>query len=76
MPGITWTPLSMKNVETGKPEPMDRIDRLYLKGSSLRILSAKTLPEKLEEESIPKTRRLFPSDHCAVLIRMATGASR
>lgn len=67
MPGVTWSPLIRKDSKTGKPSPLDRIDRLYLKATSLRPTQAITLPKALEDEAIPKAKRQFPSDHGAVL---------
>ena len=69
-PGITWSPLVRTNKETGKPSPLDRIDRLYLKSTSLVAKHASTLPKELEDESIPKAKRRFPSDHGAVRITL------
>ena len=70
VPGITWSPLVRTNKETGKPSPLDRIDRLYLKSTALVATQASTLPKKLEDESIPKAKRIFPSDHGAVRITL------
>ena len=74
-PGITWTPLFRTDKETGKPRPLDRIDRLYLKSTSLRPTKAITYPKVLEEESIPKAKRIFPSDHSAVSITLTLSSN-
>ena len=69
-PGVTWSPLVRTNKKTGKPSPLDRIDRLYLKSTSLVANHATTLPKLLEDEALPKAKRLFPSDHSAVKITL------
>ena len=69
-PGITWSPLARRDKETGKPSPLDRIDHLYLKGEHFQPTEAITFPLALEEESIPKVQRRFPSDHSAVLVTL------
>lgn len=74
-PGITWSPLYRVDAN-GRPLPLDRIDRLYIKqpqGQSVLHLvpdRATVLPEQLEDNDIPKAKRIFPSDHGAVVIRM------
>ena len=71
-PGVTWSPLVRTNEKTGKPSPLDRIDRLYLKSASLVATHAFTLPKELEDEAIPKAKRLFPSDHGAVRVTLTS----
>ena len=69
-PGNTWSPLFREN--KGKPLPMNRIDRLYVKQNEkklhLKPVKATVLPEVLEDNAIPVKERKFPSDHSAVLI--------
>lgn len=66
-PGMTWTTINRTNRKTHQPVALDRIDRLYLRGSGLRPVTATTLPSPLEKDTIRKVSRSFPSDHCAVL---------
>lgn len=66
-PGVTWSPLYRTEPKTHKPLPMDRIDRLYLRASHLKPVSATVLPQQLESAAIRRTQRQFPSDHGAVL---------
>lgn len=62
--GNTWSPLF-------REKPQDRIDRLYYRTNrdapALKPVQATIYPEKLENESIPTIKRLFPSDHSALL---------
>jgi exonuclease III len=64
-PANTWSPLF-------RSEAMDRIDRLYTKGSSggkkLVPVQAFTLPWPYEDADIEQADRKFPSDHSAVVI--------
>ena len=66
-PGETWSPLYRWEPKTRKPMPMDRIDRLYLRGPQLRPVSAIVYPKKLENPKLHPAKRQFPSDHSAVL---------
>ncbi|NWK56337.1 endonuclease/exonuclease/phosphatase family protein [Verrucomicrobiaceae bacterium N1E253] len=70
-PGNTWSPLFRQDKE-GNPLPMNRIDRLYYKSNATRPLlkpiRATVFPEQLEDNATPIKKRLFPSDHAAVLI--------
>lgn len=66
-PGVTWSPLYRTEPKTHKPMPMDRIDRLYLRATQLKPVSAITYPLQLESARIPRPQRQFPSDHSAVL---------
>lgn len=66
-PGITWSPLYRTEPKTHKPLPMDRIDRLYLRATQLKPISATTYPQQLENPRIHHAQRQFPSDHAAVL---------
>lgn len=69
-PGITWSPLYRGTPE--KPETADRIDRLYVKHAAgaprLRAVRAWTLPVRWEEPGTPEKDRVFPSDHCALVV--------
>jgi endonuclease/exonuclease/phosphatase family metal-dependent hydrolase len=77
-PGSTWSPLYRMEPHTRKPLPMDRIDRLYLRASRLKPISAKTFPQHLEGTRVRHAQRLFPSDHAAVLtvLRQVPAAAR
>ena len=77
-PGITWSPLYRTEPNTHRPMPMDRIDRVYLRATQLRPVSATTYPQQLESARIRRDKRLFPSDHAAVLIvlRQVTAQAR
>lgn len=77
-PGATWSPLYRTEAKTRKPMPMDRIDRLYLRASGLKPVSATVYPQRLESAAIRRAKRLFPSDHAAVLtvLRSAPVAAR
>jgi hypothetical protein len=66
-PGATWSPLYRTEPKTRKPMPMDRIDRLYLRASGLKPVSATLYPQRLESAAIRRAKRQFPSDHAAVL---------
>jgi endonuclease/exonuclease/phosphatase family metal-dependent hydrolase len=74
-PGMTWTPIGRTNPKTRQPVALDRIDRLYLRGG-LRPVTATTLPNPLEKDTIRKADRAFPSDHCAVLTTFAEWEGR
>lgn len=65
--GITWSPVYRIHPISRKPVAHDRIDRLYTRGTGLRPLRAVTLPQVPEKPTIRKAKRMFPSDHCAVL---------
>lgn len=73
-PGLTWTPMFRGRGEE-KPMVFDRIDRLYVRKPLAKDaewvlvpVKATTLPEVLEDDTIPVRERTFPSDHGAVLI--------
>ena len=74
-PGITWSPL-FRVTQDGKDQGFERIDRLYLKNPAKRVsgawmltpVAAEVLPERWEDDSIPTEKRIFPSDHGAVVI--------
>jgi exonuclease III len=74
-PGITWSPL-FRVTQDGKDQGFERIDRLYLKNPAKRVsgawmltpVAAEVLPERWEDDSIPTEKRIFPSDHGAVVV--------
>lgn len=71
-PGITWSPMFREKAD-GTVQAFDRIDRLYLRNPSqgdwaLVPIAAKTLPEGWEDDRIPVRKRVFPSDHGAVVL--------
>ena len=72
-PGNTWSPL-FRTDKSGNALPLNRIDRLYIKkaesGETYVPVSAKVLPEKLEDNAVPTRKRKFPSDHSALLIEL------
>jgi hypothetical protein len=70
-PGITWTPIGRTRGKARTPVALDRIDRLYLRGNTLRPVAATTLPSVFENDAIKRADRIFPSDHCAVLTTLA-----
>ncbi|MDG2054674.1 MAG: endonuclease/exonuclease/phosphatase family protein [Phycisphaerales bacterium] len=69
-PGITWTPMFRGSAE--KPQPLDRIDRLYLHnpeaGPMLMPTAAEVLPKQWAPLDQPAQQHDFPSDHGAVVI--------
>lgn len=78
VPGNTWSPL-VRIAKDGREEPQDRIDYLHTKnpadGRTLKPLRAWILPEVLEDNDIPLSRREFPSDHCALVVEFAWSES-
>ncbi len=71
-PGITWSPMFREKAD-GTVQAFDRIDRLYLRNPAeaewkLVPVAAKTLPEGWEDDRIPVRKRVFPSDHGAVVL--------
>ena len=70
-PGITWSP--MYRTASDGDQGFERIDRLYLHedgADQVRAVSASVLPEVWEDDAIPANKRVFPSDHGAVLIEL------
>ncbi|MAU92754.1 MAG: hypothetical protein CMJ93_00885 [Planctomycetes bacterium] len=76
-PGITWSPMfrGPNHGEEGVEQAFHRIDRLYLKnpahsvdGWSLRPVAAAVLPLIWEDDLTPIEKRMFPSDHGALLM--------
>ncbi|MFW5697170.1 MAG: endonuclease/exonuclease/phosphatase family protein [Fimbriimonadaceae bacterium] len=68
VPGDTWSPMYWA---LDIPEPMDRIDRLYVKNPEAGgyvPVQAFTLPQPYEDPSVAQADRLFPSDHSAVVV--------
>lgn len=73
-PAFTWTPLERGTTEA--PTPLDRIDRLYRMPTrrgewQLVPMMAHVLPRVHESAELPRTDRMFPSDHGAVVIDFA-----
>ncbi|KAM0321553.1 hypothetical protein ACHAQA_010043 [Verticillium albo-atrum] len=66
-PGLTWSPVVKVDVESQKPEPQDRIDFVYHKGSKLRVCDSKTFIIGKPSEAPDVWGNEWPSDHKAVL---------
>jgi alkaline phosphatase D len=83
VPGNTWTPLWTTDPESGRADPPERIDRLYVRNplgrAGLHPLRATVLPENPADARLPRESSPFPSDHAATLIefewRETTSAS-
>lgn len=66
VPGITWSPVY------GEPEPQDRIDFIFFKGSQLEVVSSETFNPVVEVQAVngslePAKDNTWPSDHAAVI---------
>ena len=70
-PGNTWSPRDELR-ENGKPDPPERIDRLYVKNAigrpGLAVVGSQVLPENPDDARGLKKEVIFPSDHAALLI--------
>lgn len=67
-PGVTWSPVQKTTTETGfegKPEPMDRVDFVYYKGS-LKVLSSETVVVGTPKFEPNYKDNEWTSDHAAV----------
>jgi len=69
-PGLTWSPLVKVNDESRNAEAQDRIVRLYLRNGGFHPVAATVFPVREEDSAIPQSKRIFPSDHAAVLIEL------
>lgn len=67
VPGITWSPLFSHNEDEDKPEPQDRIDFVYYKGKSLRVVGSEAVVVGEPEVDPDYEDNEWTSDHAAVL---------
>lgn len=65
--GITWTPLFPENEDEGRPEPHDRIDFIYYKGTALSVRDSRAVVVGNPEPSPDYEDNEWTSDHAAVL---------
>ncbi|KAK1247706.1 hypothetical protein MKX07_000594 [Trichoderma sp. CBMAI-0711] len=72
-PGITWSPIYLDN--NGRPEPLDRIDFVFHKGRSLKVLSSETLVAGEPTPEPNQRHNEWTSDHAAVLTTYRIGYS-
>ncbi|KAH6609754.1 exonuclease iii [Trichoderma cornu-damae] len=72
-PGITWSPIYLNN--SGRPEPLDRIDFIYHKGQSLKVLQSETLVAGEPTPEPNQRRNEWTSDHAAVMTTFKLGQS-
>lgn len=64
-PGITWSPIYLDN--NGRPEPLDRIDFVYHKGQSLKVLQSETLVAGEPAAEPNHQNNEWTSDHAVVM---------
>lgn len=65
VPGITWSPIYLNN--NGRPEPQDRTDFIYYKGSRLKVLSSETVMLGANRPIPKHAKNEWTSDHMGVL---------
>jgi endonuclease/exonuclease/phosphatase family metal-dependent hydrolase len=67
VPGITWSPIDLRNVDRNAPEPLDRIDFVHFKGSRVTPVASEVFVVG-EPAPIPNhATNVWPSDHAAVV---------
>jgi endonuclease/exonuclease/phosphatase family metal-dependent hydrolase len=66
-PGITWSPIDIKNAN-GQPEPLDRIDFIYHKGT-MAVVDSKTQVVGKPKPSPDYEDNKWTSDHAAVVTK-------
>ena len=68
-PANTWSPVYETYVyQSGKPEPMDRIDMVYFVGDGVSVEGAKTFVVGAPGQSPDHQGNAWPSDHKAVVV--------
>ncbi|KAK4071354.1 uncharacterized protein Triagg1_6015 [Trichoderma aggressivum f. europaeum] len=72
-PGNTWSPIYLNN--SGRPEPLDRIDFVYHKGQSLKVLQSETLVAGEPTPEPNQSNNEWTSDHAAVMTTFKLGKS-
>ncbi|RFU81932.1 exonuclease iii [Trichoderma arundinaceum] len=70
-PGITWSPIYLDN--GGRSEPLDRIDFVYHKGQSLKVLRSETLVAGEPTPEPDQRNNEWTSDHAAVMTTFKLG---
>ncbi|OHE95068.1 endonuclease/exonuclease/phosphatase family [Colletotrichum orchidophilum] len=70
-PGITWSPIYHEN--EGRPEPMDRIDFVYFRGSKLEVVGSEVVVVGEPAPEPGHEWNEWTSDHAAVLTRFKIG---
>lgn len=66
-PGITWSPIYLDN--SGRPEPLDRIDFVYYKGDALKVVSSEVHIVGKPKPEPNHQNNLWTSDHAAVSVK-------
>lgn len=67
-PGITWSPLYLHYIwNTGKPEPLDRIDYVFYSKNGPQMLESSTLVIGQPGQYPDYSNNRWPSDHAAVV---------
>ena len=73
-PANTWSPVYESYVyESGKLEPMDRIDMVYFVGNGVSVEGAKTFVVGSPLQSPDHEGNAWPSDHKAVVVDFLLG---